>query len=105
MTQPRGFFRSLFDFSFSHFVAIKVVGVLYAVGIFFAALFAFVVVTGGFNRGFLSGVGSLIVAPLIFLLYIIFIRISLEALVAGIRTAENTARIAENMQLHRTELP
>jgi hypothetical protein len=96
MVQPRGFFGSLFDFSFSSFVAVKVVGVLYAIGVFFAGVFSIFIAFSGFSKSFVLGIVTILLAPIVFLLYVTGIRVGLEGLVASIRTAENTGRIAEN---------
>jgi Domain of unknown function (DUF4282) len=96
MARPRGFFSTLFDFSFSEFIALKIIGVLYAIGIFLIGLATLAIVISGFAKGFSSGLVALIVGPLIFLLYVILIRIGLEGLIAALRTADNTSRIAEN---------
>lgn len=98
MAQHRGFFNKLFDFSFSEFVAIQIVGILFGIGVVFAGIAALAILVGGFTRGFIPGVIGLILSPLIFLLYVIFVRIGLEAFIASIRTAENTKRIAEYLR-------
>jgi hypothetical protein len=95
MSASKGFFNMLFEFSFSRFIGIKVIGVLYAIGIFFAGLFALIALVTGFSQGFLQGIGALIIAPLIFLLYVILIRIGLEGFAAALRTAENTTQLVE----------
>lgn len=96
MSQSQGFLKRLFDLSFSEFIAIKIVGILYAIGIVLAGLGALGIAISSFSNGFAAGVGGLILAPLAFFLYVIFIRIALEGMIVAFRTAENTARIAEN---------
>jgi hypothetical protein len=96
MSASKGFFNMLFEFSFSRFIGIRVLGVLYAIGIFFSGLLALGVLMAGFSRGFWSGLGALIVTPLLFLLYVIFIRIALEGFAAALRTAENTTQLLEH---------
>ncbi|BAZ40874.1 hypothetical protein NIES4101_68350 [Calothrix sp. NIES-4101] len=96
MASNKNFFSQLFDFSFSEFLALKIVGVLYGIGMFFAGIFTLGIAVNSFRVGFASGVVGLILAPIIFLLYILFIRIALEGMIVAFRTAENTARIAEN---------
>lgn len=98
MARQRGFFEKLFDFSFSEFVAGQIVGVLYAIGIVLLGIAALGIIVAGFSQGFASGIGALIIAPLAFFLYVIFIRIALEGFIATIRTAENTRIIAENIR-------
>lgn len=95
MIQDRGFIGKLFDFSFSEFIAIQIVGALYLLGVIISALVALAVLIGGFTQGFATGIGALIISPIIFFLYVIFIRIGLEAFVASIRTAENTRKMVE----------
>ncbi|MBW4643656.1 MAG: DUF4282 domain-containing protein [Goleter apudmare HA4340-LM2] len=101
MARNRGFFEILFDFSFSEFIALKVIGVLYGIAIFFAGIGALAILGGGFRQGFLPGIFSLIITPLFFLLYVILIRIGLEGLIVAFRTAENTGRTATNTEYLR----
>lgn len=96
MARSRGFLELLFDFSFSEFVALKIVGVLYGIAIFFAGLFALGLLLAGFGRGVGPGLLALIFAPLAFLIYVIIARVVLEGMVVAFRTAENTGRTAEN---------
>lgn len=86
----------LFDFSFSEFIALRIVGVLYGIAIFFAGLFALGLLLAGFSRGPGSGLLALIFAPLAFLVYVIIARVILEGMVVAFRTADNTGRTAEN---------
>lgn len=101
MSRSRGFFQSLFDFSFSEFIALRLVGVLYGAAIVLAALGAVGLLFAGFRGGVVSGLFALIFTPLLFLFYVILARIGLEALVVSFRTAENTGRTAENTRLMR----
>jgi Domain of unknown function (DUF4282) len=96
MSGSTGFFNMLFEFSFSRFIGIKIVGVLYGIGIFFIGLFCLLFAISGFKNDFLSGVGTLALSPLVFLLQVIMLRVSLEGFVATLRTAENTTQIAQN---------
>lgn len=98
MTQSRGFFSKLFDFSFSQFVAIQIVGIVYGIGIVLAGLTALGAIISGFSNSLLAGLGAVVISPIIFLVYVIFFRLGLEAFIASIRTAENTRRMAENMR-------
>jgi hypothetical protein len=95
MSSSTGFFKLLFEFSFSRFIGIRIIGVLYAIGMFFAAIGAIGVFIAGASKGFIPGVLSLVLAPLVFLLYVIFLRIGLEGFVAALRTAENTTQLLE----------
>ena len=98
MSKDSRFFAALFDFSFSRFITPKVVGLLYVLVMLFAGVILLGIISSGFNNGFLSGLGSLIVAPIVALTYLLFARLSLEALVAGIKTAENTSEMKQYLK-------
>jgi uncharacterized membrane protein len=98
--QRRSFVNSLFDISFSNFVTVKVVGILYVVGLIIATLACSSILISSFN-GFGNILYGLIAAPLLWAVYVIVMRVSLEALVAAIKTSENTAQILEIMREKR----
>jgi apolipoprotein N-acyltransferase len=95
MASQKGFFELLFDFSFSRFLALRIIGFLYGLGIFFAGILTLIIIIGAFSSGFWSGLGSLVISPIVFLLYLIGVRMVLEGFVASIRTAENTTQLVE----------
>lgn len=101
MASPKGFFELLLDFSFSEFIALRLVGFLYGLAIFFAGLGSLSILLAGFGRGFATGLGALILAPLLFLFNVVLSRIILETLVVAFRTAMNTGRTAENTEYLR----
>lgn len=103
MSAQKGFIQSLFDFSFSSFIAVRIVGVIYGLGILAITIICLAIIVGSFSKGFGAGLGAIILSPLIFVIYLISIRLGLEGLVAGIRTAENTAKIAENTRPNFTK--
>ena len=72
----RGFFASLFDFSFTSLVTTKIIKALYVIS---------VIVIG------LSSLG--LVAPLVALLWLIYTRVILELFIALFRIAENTSEL------------
>ncbi len=91
-----GFFSGLFDFSFSTFITPRIVSILYLLAIIGAGIGALFILIGGFSQGFMTGIGALILAPLVFFLYVLFSRVGLEALIVAFKTAENTRKTAEN---------
>jgi len=93
--EQKGFLATLFDFSFSEFVTIKIIKLLYGLAMFFAAIGALAAIISGFGSGALTGVITLIVSPLIFLLYVILARVWLEIVIVIFRIAENTKEIAD----------
>ncbi len=96
MAKSQDFIAQLFDFSFNDFITVKIVGIVYGVGIGLSGLFSLVTIIGGFSQGFLPGIGALIVAILCFFISIILLRITLESLIVMFRIALNTGRTAEN---------
>jgi hypothetical protein len=111
MSSKKGFISSLLDFSFSHFVSPRIVGIIYGLsivgvilvlsGVIVAALFS------AFHYGFFSGmirlVGTVIISLLIAIVYLLSIRVGLEALVAGVITAQNSGEIKEMVRQIRNE--
>lgn len=102
-----GFFRALFDFSFSNFVTLKFAKVLYIIGIALNVLLWL----GGALVGFIvAGIaaantyngGVLFLAPSLGLLFgwlpafvnVVILRVVLEFVVASVRTAQNTTHLA-----------
>jgi hypothetical protein len=92
--EVKGFFASLFDFSFTSFVTTKLIKFLYVLGILLAALGGLFLIITAFSQGVLPGLGALIIAPLFLLLGIMYLRVILEVLIVIFRISENTAEIA-----------
>lgn len=91
----RGFFASLFDFSFSSFITIRLIKVIYALFIAGSAVFALLFVASAFRASALFGLFVLlIVAPVLFFFYVILARVYLELVVAIFRIAESTSILA-----------
>ena len=84
----------LFDMSFTEFITTRVIKFLYLLGIIIMGIVTLVGVFGSFKSGFFFGIGSLIVAPFLFCLYVVFIRMWFELIVVIFRIAENTGRMA-----------
>ena len=94
----KNFFASLFDFSFSSFIAPKIIGILYAIACVLTILGTLGVAFSGFTQGFTQGLITLIVGPIVGFIYILFIRIGLEALISSLKTAENTSIMAQYLK-------
>jgi len=94
--EAKGFLSSLFDLSFTNFVATKLIKVLFVLCIVISALFALGLAAGGFRQD--TGTGLLmlvIVAPIVFLLSVTYARVLLELVIVVFRMAEHLAEIAE----------
>ena len=91
-----GFFRALFDFSFTQFVTEKIIIALYILAIL---LFVFVVIFGvitAFTQGLWEGIIGLIFAPIALIVYIVIVRVWLEFIVVIFRIADHAQQIAVN---------
>ncbi len=109
----KGFFKSLFDLSFKHFVTGRVVSFLYVVSLIFVSLYAlflagyfsallgvFVAATGSEALGWVSGVLLfLFLAPLLLFVGVVYVRVTLEIVVVLFRIADNTTILADRMNV------
>ncbi len=91
----KGTLGLLFDLSFSEFVTTRIIKVLFVLGIVFAGIGSLMILGKGFNAGFLSGLLSLVIAPLAFLLWTLMARMWCELIIVAFRIAENTSRLVE----------
>jgi Domain of unknown function (DUF4282) len=98
MNQRKSFFEALFDFSFSSFIATKVIGILYIISIVISSIVCLLLLLNLFNSGIGGVFSGLIGVPLLWIFNVIISRLSLESLIASIKTSENTARMSEIMQ-------
>jgi len=97
--QDRGFLASLFDFSFDELVTPKVIRFLFGLGIICAALAVIIMIITAFatarmGGGMAQAVLLLIFSPLIYLLYVILIRVYLELIMVIFQIADNTEELA-----------
>jgi hypothetical protein len=93
----KGFFGSLFDFSFTSFITPKIVPVLYILGIAFAVVpFA---VSIGISPLLPGGYGGLIIIPALVaaVLTIIFARVGSEVIMVAFRIHERVSSSAGSM--------
>ena len=95
MVQNKGFFASLFDFSFTELVTTKIIKVIYILVVVFAGLGAISSMLSSLIFYKSTGPFPLILSPIVFLLIVTFTRIFLEAMVALHRIQEHAAEIAE----------
>ena len=93
--ENHGFFKRLFDLSFKEFVTTKIVTFLFILAIVLAGLFALGILISGISRGGGMAFVSLIIAPIVFFLYVLLSRIWLELIIVLFRVAENTTTLVE----------
>lgn len=109
--KPKGFFKSLFDFSFTHFITPRIVKLLYALAIAWAGLIGlyvfvvFVILTtevfvsnefgaGTWVLGVVLVILGLIAAIIAFFLTLLWGRVRLECIAVLFRVKEQVAEIA-----------
>jgi len=96
LLQGKGFFPSLFDFSFRSFITLRFIKVLYIVIIVLAGIVAFIFFAAAVASG---NVGQMILgllfAGVFFFFYVILARLALELLVVIFRIGENTSILVE----------
>lgn len=86
-----GFFAGLFDWDFKQFVALRFIKLIYIVGMVFIILGALAIIFSGFAQGGGVGFGSLILALVGGLVYLIFFRVTLEVIAVLFRIGDNTS--------------
>ena len=89
-------FSAIFDFKFQEFISIDLIRVLYVFAFLVAGLAMVGTIFAGFSNSFWWGIGSIIIAPVIFFIIVFIARIGLEILVVLFRIAENTRETADN---------
>lgn len=95
MTEDRGFFEALFDLSFDSFITLRLVRLIYVLGIIGSAILALWILAGAFEVGAGAVVLALLIAPLVFLVGITVTRLYLELAIVVFRIEEHTAEAAE----------
>jgi len=93
--EQESFFGGLFDFSFTKFITIRIVKVLFIIMIIFSGLWAIGYIISLFSQGAGAGLFGLITAPLVFFFSVLMARVWLEVVVVLFRIAENTSRIVD----------
>ena len=102
-TPRKGFFRALFDFSFSEFITPKLIKFQYIiatiVNILFMLIFMILIIVKGFmvsaSKGFVALIICLIIFPILFLLSQIWIRMWLEILIVIFHISDNIKKLVQ----------
>lgn len=100
--EVKGFFSSLFDFSFTEFITPRIIKLLFVLAIIISAIFALFIFFVGITRGGLEALLTLILAPLVFLLYVVGARVWLEVIMVMFRIADNTDKLVESPDTQAT---
>jgi formate-dependent nitrite reductase membrane component NrfD len=99
----KGFFGALFDMSFSTWVTVRIIKVLYWLGLIVLGLMTVMVFLSLAVESAAQAILALILAPIIFLIGAILLRVYLEVIIVLFRIADHTAEIAAASRLPRTE--
>ena len=95
MSAEKSLFGTLMNFSFTEFVATRFIKFLYGLAIGLGAITALYFVFDGLRSSPAEGVLALILAVIGLFLWVLYVRVLLEMLIAVFRIAEHLARIAE----------
>lgn len=111
--QSRGFFRSLADLSFTSFVTARVIKFIYVISVLFTVIYVLFITASAstFVAGFVSAttdsqalgivagaVVFVLLAPLLLLIGVTYVRVLLEIVVVMFRISENTAEVARGIR-------
>ena len=92
----KGFFGSLFDLTVASFITTKIIKVLYVLAIIIAGLIALAYVIFAFAADPVLGLLTLVIlAPLGFLLYVIYTRVFLELIMVIFRIMETNTELVQ----------
>jgi Domain of unknown function (DUF4282) len=84
--QAKGFFASLFDYSFSAFITPKIIKLLYVLSTIVVALWTLVVILWAFRQSTGFGIVTLVIlGPIFFVITMIYVRVWLELLIVFFR--------------------
>jgi len=90
----QGFLASLFDVSFSSLITTRVMKILYILSMVLIGLTALVFVGAAFSNSVAAGLFTLVViAPFVSLLYLVYVRVLLEIVIAIFRIMETNVEL------------
>ena len=92
MEEKKSFCKCLFDLSFTEFLTLKIIKVLYMVGIGIAALTGLVILVDAFGNKLAGGLLQAVCAIVATGLIIVIVRIVLELVITLFRIEENTRK-------------
>lgn len=89
---------SIFDWGFKKFVTVSIVKILYILGIVVISFVSLALILTGFRSGFMFGLGALLTVPILYVIWVLSLRVYLELIVALFRIAENTTVMAQQVE-------
>ena len=92
--EPTGLLSALTDFSFTRFVTVRVVPMLYVLGLILGAIVATSYLLTALRLGVLVTLVSLVLVPFAYLLFALYLRVGLELVIILFRIEGDIARLA-----------
>lgn len=89
-SDAKGFLGRIFDLSFSEFVTPSLIKIIFVLGIVFAGVMSLIVFVSLASQGGGGVVAGLILAPLMFIFYVLMVRVLSEIYLVLFRIEENT---------------
>jgi hypothetical protein len=96
VNEAKALLKSLFDFQFNDFVTVRVIRILYVISVALCALLALYVLIYGLLSGVASALLALILAPVLFIFYVLAARVILELVLVLFRISSDVRKIAES---------
>jgi len=93
--EQTGIVGTLFDFSFSSFISTRMIKLIYAIGLIWAAIVAISFLIYAISSGGFMLVVGLLGAPIVFFIGVFMARVYTEFMIVIFRIAEDTHRIAD----------
>jgi len=87
-----GLLGRVFDLSFSEFVTPSIIKILFILGVVMAGIFSLFLLVGFIAQGGVSILVGLVIAPLMFIVYTLFVRVMCELYILLFRIEENTRK-------------
>jgi len=94
MPDEKGFLESLLDFSFRETVGKRYAKLLYALHLFAGLVAAIALVVNGFQASPAQGLLALLIAVVALFFWTLYVRVTIEILLAIYSMAENLGRIS-----------
>ena len=94
MDEKKGFWSCLFDLSFSELITMRILKILYAIGILIAGIAAIWLFVAALGQQGIWVLLYVIAAPIAFVLLVIIARVTMELLMTLFRIEENTRKPA-----------
>lgn len=90
--EASGFFAALFDIRFHTLITPKIVTIVYAASIVLGVLYFVVVLIAGFVQDPVLGLLVLVLGPIVFVIWLAFVRMTLEVYFSVVRMADDVHR-------------